>query len=388
MIIYYQEILDGLENALHNNAVKCSGKIGTVNPFSLNKTIAENLGQPDLYYMQSVLVSTGWNENDDYFDRSETWAARNTPEDKPLNIEHKALDIVGHHTGNYLADEQFAELDKATPFEGLPDKFHIITRSVIYKMLDDENKKKQIAEIIDEIAAGRWFVSMEAFFTNFDYILTSGSENKIINRNKSTSFLTKFLRIYGGAGVYDNYRIGRLLRNITFSGSGLVLNPANPDSIILTGAKKMTDAEFNDLNKKYAETLKACETLTAKAEVLEKTNQELVKANENLKSVETEFKKLKDESERASRIVKAKDAFGVDSATAEKLVSHLLGLETDKFDAQLEAMKSILTKTSASPSPTNIVPDQDFTATVAQYKTNYGKALQDMVNALYTTEKK
>jgi hypothetical protein len=44
--------------------------------------------------------------------------------------------------------------------------------------------------------------------------------------------LTSHLRAYGGPGIFDDFRIGRVLRKITFSGKGFVDKPANPDSII------------------------------------------------------------------------------------------------------------------------------------------------------------
>ena len=42
------------------------------------------------------------------------------------------------------------------------------------------------------------------------------------------------MRSYGGLGEHENYKIGRVLRNITFSGKGFVDRPANQDSIIFT----------------------------------------------------------------------------------------------------------------------------------------------------------
>ena len=61
-----------------------------------------NPDQIDLFYIKSVLVSTGWNKNDDVFDAAETWAARNTPEDKQFNFMHNENDIIGHITGSAL----------------------------------------------------------------------------------------------------------------------------------------------------------------------------------------------------------------------------------------------------------------------------------------------
>ena len=90
--------------------------------------------------------------------------------------------------------------------------------------------------IIAEIEEGKWFVSMECLFPAFDYALqTSEGETKIIERNEASAFLTKHLRAYGGEGTYENYRIGRLLRNLAFSGKGLVSKPANPRSIFDKG---------------------------------------------------------------------------------------------------------------------------------------------------------
>ena len=101
MKIYNQEISDGLSDQLQNNSVAyCAVAEADVKPSieaveKLQKilaqsngdvAIAENKDQIDLYYIKSVLVSTGWNKNDDVFDPRELWQARNTPEDKPFNF--------------------------------------------------------------------------------------------------------------------------------------------------------------------------------------------------------------------------------------------------------------------------------------------------------------
>src|SRR5947209_4754776 len=52
----------------------------------------------DLFPFEAVLVSTGWNRNDDVFDPHEVWAARHTPEDKKFDYEHDDGDIIGHIT--------------------------------------------------------------------------------------------------------------------------------------------------------------------------------------------------------------------------------------------------------------------------------------------------
>ena len=111
MKIYKSEIKDGLQDVLlsNNTLAWCSVAEGynpsTVNESSaINKLIAENQDQLDLYYLQSILVSTGWNKNDDVFDPQELWSARSTPEDKPFNFMHNEKDIIGHITGNKAVD--------------------------------------------------------------------------------------------------------------------------------------------------------------------------------------------------------------------------------------------------------------------------------------------
>ena len=83
MKIYKQEIDDGLQEALaKNNTLAWCSVAETYKPSAtfkssaLDKLIAENQDQMDLYYLKSILVSTGWNKNDDVFDPKETWAAK------------------------------------------------------------------------------------------------------------------------------------------------------------------------------------------------------------------------------------------------------------------------------------------------------------------------
>jgi hypothetical protein len=94
---------------------------------------------------------------------------------------------------------------------------------------------------------------MECFFKGFDYGLINKQtgEYKVLARNNDTAYLTKHLRSYGGLGEYDNYKIGRVLRNITFSGKGFVDKPANPDSVIFTqdNFKNISNEKNNDFTE-------------------------------------------------------------------------------------------------------------------------------------------
>jgi hypothetical protein len=306
--IYQSEINDGLGEQIKNNsvayvAVASPGKVPQVCedkdlqkllaqkisdnklPVSL-RTIAENKDQIDLYYIKSVLVSTGWNKNDDVFDPQELWDARNTPEDKPFNFMHDEKDIIGHITANEVVDFNGGSIDVDSPVA--PKEFNILTSAVIYTEWSDIEQKQRLNQIVAEIEDNKWFVSMECLFPNFDYALkNSKGETKVVSRNEASAFLTKHLRSYGGTGKYDDYQVGRLLRNLSFSGKGLVSKPANPRSIILEGndffdesqSKLLTlsslkeknsmsdqDNQVQNLKAELAESKAANEALKEKAE--------------------------------------------------------------------------------------------------------------------------
>ena len=75
---------------------------------------------------------------------------------------------------------------------------------------------------------------MECFFTDFDGLIDkSTGAYKVLGRDNDSAYLTKYLKAYGGKGEYENYKVGRVLRNITFSGKGFVDKPANDNSRFL-----------------------------------------------------------------------------------------------------------------------------------------------------------
>ena len=65
------------------------------NGSKIEQSIASNKDQFDLHYIYTILATTGWNRNDDVFDRQEMWQARSTAEDKPFNKGHNPNDIIG-----------------------------------------------------------------------------------------------------------------------------------------------------------------------------------------------------------------------------------------------------------------------------------------------------
>lgn len=262
MQIFDNEINDGLQEKISSNAsiaYACVAEKCAKNDINIKniKSLA-SYEDSDLYYVQSILVSSSWNKNDDIFDKAEVWLAKNTPEDKPTNLEHDESIIIGHITSNWPITNSGDLLDPTTSIDSLPDKYHILTGSVIYRGFSNPSLRDRAEKLIAEIEAGTKYVSMECFFKGFDYGLINKSNGsyKVLARNEETSYLTKFLRAYGGTGEHEDYKIGRVLRSITFSGKGFVDKPANLDSIIFTknlidhNDKTSTSIEKNnDFNK-------------------------------------------------------------------------------------------------------------------------------------------
>ena len=247
--------------------------------------LASDSDQFDLHYIFSILATTGWNRNDDVFDRAEMWAARNSAEDKPFNKGHNPKEIIGHITGNAVVNQDFELVDNDSDFDSLPDKFHVLTSAVLYKHISsrDENLTLSTKELLEEISDGKWFVSMEALFSNFDYALvTAEGEEKIISRNEDTAFLSKHLRSYGGVGEYNGMKVGRLMRNLTFSGKGLVHNPGNPESIIFK-------EEDNVIFKGVADTSPDISLLVTSSS---KGDSSMSDNNEQVRSLESQVEKL------------------------------------------------------------------------------------------------
>jgi hypothetical protein len=304
MKIYQSEIDSGLEEAIKANAsIAYSSPVSFYIPNKEQKesiqnlvvaqesAIAENKDQYDLYYLNSILVSTGWNKNDDVFDMGETWAAKDTPSDKQFNFMHNEADIIGHITGSVVLDQSGNEVEDISNIE----KFDIATSAVLYNSWTNPELKERMAKIIAEIEEGKWFVSMECLFNDFDYaVVTPEGEDKVLARDEESAFLTKHLRAYGGTGKYEGYTIGRLLRNIAFSGKGLVSNPANPRSVILNDvnpfasaqAEEITNSNINMENKDMSDVLK---------EQVEELKAELATAKEAAKALEAEMTTQKEE---------------------------------------------------------------------------------------------
>jgi hypothetical protein len=218
--------------------------------------------------------------------------------------------------------------------ENLPEKYHILTGSVIYKAFSSPELKDRSDKLIAEIENGQKYVSMECFFKGFDYGVQdkSSGEYKVLARNEETAYLTKYLRAYGGLGEHDNYKIGRVLRNITFSGKGFVDRPANPDSIIFKknifseSPENISDEKIEDLSisgvsnnqstsnvenhtmslekEVVADAETAAEQLTKNTKELEAT---VLAKEEEIAKLKAELDLLKSEKEEAAKKMKEEE---------------------------------------------------------------------------------
>lgn len=399
MKLYQQEILDGLAEAVKSQAsvAYCApavlvNNIENDSSWNPSRTIikkikaSSNPNQIDLYYIKSILVSTGWNKNDDVFDPDQTWAARTTPEDKQFNFMHNENDIIGHITGSYVVDRQgnkiLAEDEKEAPKE-----FDIITEAVLYNSWSNPDNRERMKRIIAEIEEGKWFVSMECLFAGFDYaVIDNAGNSRVITRSEESAFLTKHLRAYGGTGEYEGYKIGRSLRDISFSGKGLVSKPANPRSVILDSSKafsvnkdeysipnvskgdinmsdtnlekqladlqvelatsqeenKTVKAEADSVNEKVsvlesslAEKDLALQTSAEKIASLEATLAEKEKELTELSAAMKDMQKKEKDRMRKEKLVMA----GFEDAEAEESISLYDALSDDAFEAVVAAMK-------------------------------------------------
>jgi len=343
----------------------------------------------NLYPVKSILVSSSINKNDDVFMSEDVFIARNSVKDQPCNIEHNEKQIIGHTTGSYVLDDQFNPIPDDIDIIILPKKIHILDTSVIYMFWQDKEFESQIAKMIEEIERGEWYVSMECLHANFDYMLVDGEEEVIVKRNQVTSFLTKYLRYYGGEGVYQGKKIYRVVRDFMFSGKGYVLHPANPESIIFnnvsaninnnvysnnknTSSILLENLDMTDLEKKIQEletkltsalkerdeaqkqlagvsVAKATELeskLTVANESISKLNKDIATKEETIvqlnkdksviaKELETVQKELKDliiakvKADRVSKLVAA----GYEESMANGLVERMVDASDDVFEA-------------------------------------------------------
>lgn len=205
--------------------------------------------QPDLMYFSAIFVSSGENLNHAYFLGSELVKAEGTIVNKALDVEHSEDEIIGHIYERAYVDKEGNQLDTSelsSRETASLDKqdMHIAIAGIIYK-----NRFPNIAK---EVADNKFCVSMECYYQNYDVkvgdLLLDPKEAEMLGlASEDDKVLGRFTKVLkNGKEIAEGY-ITRVLRNICFSGCGIVKNPANPPSVIMETAKdKSEEKEMSD----------------------------------------------------------------------------------------------------------------------------------------------
>lgn len=389
MQIFKAEAKDGIADLVANSgSVALCAEISLYNPsdneinqFKNMKAVAEAAPSvQDLYYVKSILASVGWNKNDDVFDPVEMWHARNSPVDKPFNYMHDEKDIIGHMVNCYAMADGGNILPDFNDMSQVPSQFDIVTGAVLYKSWSDKKLKARMDDIIANIDNGtKWHVSMECLFPGFDYaMIDAKGTQKIVKREESSAFLTKHLRAYGGKGEYDGFKVGRLLRNFTFSGVGLVVKPANPRSVILNKNINFSESQAEEIN------------MTEELELLKAELAAAKQAEEDAKKAKDEAEaKVKDAEEEKEKMCKAKEeakkAKEEAEAEAKKAKEEAESAKKSKAESEDELNKikkeKMMEKRKAELAEAG-VPSEDLDSTMAQFEALAEEAFESVVAAI------
>lgn len=347
MQIYNQEKLDNLTDKLNQSSISLTAscsisdkKLTRIEFDEFIETLKSNadfnslkdligVDQPDLALLVSVLVSTGWNLNDDVFLSEELITAKDTPVHKPIDYQHDPKVILGHIIKSRLVDKAGKELNVSGE---TPANFDIEVAGVLYKSMPVIDTL--IKDIMEKANSGQMFVSMECFFNDFSYSFKDAKgESRIVARDEKTAFLTKYLRVYGGSGEYQGYKVGRVLKNIVFGGQGLVENPANPDSVIRIAASKTVSDEDTKKLKGGAETME-----------IEEMKKKLDEALATVASKDEQIANLAKELEGLRTLLESKNTEAENFETKTKEQDQANKDLTDKLSVALETVKTLETE--------------------------------------------
>lgn len=198
----------------------------------------------DIMPISSILVTDIWNANNDVFTAEEIIKAARTPEFKPINWMHRGSeDTENENIGvmvnaqlvsgelpeiNYMSEEDAQEFDMRG--NTLSGGVHIKQDGLVWSQYFPTYASK----LKNGMENGNIYVSMECFFEDFGYCLRKDEDDTnpiFIDRTEATSRISKDLTAYGGSGTTKykgkKYQVGRWLKNIIFSGQGIVFEPAN-----------------------------------------------------------------------------------------------------------------------------------------------------------------
>lgn len=236
-----------------------------------NLGLTKNFKQKDLTLVQFVLLSSTINENSHAFNAPRLAEIYKTAENKPLDIFHVIEEkesylknndelifskkprsirdnlnsIIGHvvksflvdNNGNILSEREIESIVQSNVL--FPQEpIHCICSAVLYDLYFPktvEDLKRQIKN--DEI-----FVSVESWYTKWDYLLSESKE--IIKRTDVTKYLDEYL-----GREFQNEKLAFLLLDYFLGGVGITPFPANVPSRFLSIARKEDVAELEKVLK-------------------------------------------------------------------------------------------------------------------------------------------
>jgi len=227
----YNSVTLEAEIELFEGTEELKQEVASVVQFPENKT-------PDMLFFAGIFVSSGENLNKAFFMPSELIKSRNSINNKALDIEHDETQIVGHIYSSVFVDRHGNKLDINVLQDMKQDELEkmdidVMIAGIIYK--------SRFPELANEVKENKWKLSMETYFQDYDIkigdLILSKKEAEVLGL-ASDNVLGRIARVLKKGKEIAKGEIARVLRNLMFSGCGLVKNPANPRSIILETAKK------------------------------------------------------------------------------------------------------------------------------------------------------
>jgi hypothetical protein len=199
--------------------------------------------QPDLLYFSAIFVSSGENLNHAFFLPSELVKAEGTIKNKALDVEHKEDEVIGHLYDRVFTDKSGNPLDLqelASKDEDYLNKLevHVAVAGILYK--------SRFPHLAEEVSEGKWKVSMEAYFSDFDIkvgdLILSRKEAEALGlASFDGKLFGRMAKVIKKGKEIAEGALARVLRGIVFSGCGLVKHPANPPSVVLETANEDKD---------------------------------------------------------------------------------------------------------------------------------------------------
>ncbi len=226
--------------------------INLISDISLtNKELASALKLPslerrqkDLLYFTAILVSSGANLNHAYFLPTELVKAGSTIINKAVDIEHDEQKVVGHIYDKAFMWKDHSVFDPETVEINDDMEIDIAVAGIIYR--------ERFPSLAKEVEDGdKWKLSMECYYE--DYEIRVGNIKIPSREAKALGYhdmVGKFAVAKFNDSVVAADVVVRILKNIMFSGCGLVENPANPPSVILEVASisdRIKDAENRNM---------------------------------------------------------------------------------------------------------------------------------------------